>query len=138
MIPDVPFSSLLTPRQNSTPPLTPMTDSTIVTKTAVTVAANDTNNGNNERMGNDNTTSKCNSQNGSRRSSCSITSANDDFIMVDLVISYLLDLISIRIFTLSGVTVSSLLPFSRLTFYFLFFHLKLLWFKILFFIFRKI
>jgi len=82
VIPDVPFSSLLTPKQTSPPPVS-LVDP-INTKTAAT--ATDSNNGNNERLSNDNTTSKCASQNGSRRSSCSMTSANDDFIMVDLVI----------------------------------------------------
>lgn len=82
VIPDVPFSSLLTPKQTSPPPVSLMTN----TKTATAGAATDSNNGNNERLNNDNTTSKCASQNGSRRSSCSMTSANDDFIMVDLVI----------------------------------------------------
>ncbi|XP_014472650.1 PREDICTED: autophagy-related protein 13 homolog isoform X2 [Dinoponera quadriceps] len=77
VIPDVPFSSLLTPRQTSPPPVS-LVD---VTKTATAAAATDSNNGNNERLINDNTTSKCASQNGSRRSSCSMTSANDDFIM---------------------------------------------------------
>lgn len=87
VIPDVPFSSLLTPRQSSPPPPpTSTTDSTTGTAatTAATATAADSSNGNNERTANDNITSKCNSQNGSRRSSCSITSANDDFIMVDL------------------------------------------------------
>ncbi|XP_053970878.1 autophagy-related protein 13 homolog isoform X2 [Hylaeus anthracinus] len=77
-IPDVPFSSLLTPRQTSPPPVS--VAETTNTKTATTTAT-DSSNGNNERLANDNTTSKCNSQNGSRRSSCSMTSANDDFIM---------------------------------------------------------
>ncbi|KAK2581682.1 hypothetical protein KPH14_002173 [Odynerus spinipes] len=79
VIPDVPFSSLLTPRQTSPPPGS-LTD-TINTKTVTTAAASDSNNGNNERLSNDNTTSKSYSQNESRRSSCSMTSANDDFIM---------------------------------------------------------
>lgn len=112
VIPDVPFSSLLTPRQISPPPvsvaettniktatttmtataataiatttaatITSTSSATIATATAITT---DSSNGNNERFPNDNATSKCNSQNGSRRSSCSMTSANDDFIMVDL------------------------------------------------------
>lgn len=85
VIPDVPFSSLLTPRQTSPPPVS--VAETTSTKTATTIIATDSSNGNNERLTNDNTTSKCNSQNGSRRSSCSMTSANDDFIMVDLVIN---------------------------------------------------
>ncbi|XP_050457826.1 autophagy-related protein 13 homolog isoform X2 [Cataglyphis hispanica] len=79
VIPDVPFSSLLTPKQTSPPPVSLMNPPN--TKTAT---ATDSNNGNNEKLNNDNTTSKCASQNGSRRSSCSMTSANDDFIMVDL------------------------------------------------------
>ncbi|XP_033330927.1 autophagy-related 13 isoform X1 [Megalopta genalis] len=82
VIPDVPFSSLLTPRQTSPPPVTVAEAAS--TKTAITTTTTDSGNGNHERLINDNTTSKCNSQNGSRRSSCSITSANDDFIMVDL------------------------------------------------------
>lgn len=82
VIPDVPFSSLLTPRQTSPPPASAA--ETTSTKTASTIIAADSSNGNSERITNDNTTSKCNSQNGSRRSSCSMTSANDDFIMVDL------------------------------------------------------
>ncbi|XP_036147146.1 autophagy-related protein 13 isoform X1 [Monomorium pharaonis] len=82
VIPDVPFSSLLTPKQTSPPPISLVEPNT---KTAMaTVTATDSNNGNNERLNNDNTTTKCASQNGSRRSSCSMTSANDDFIMVDL------------------------------------------------------
>lgn len=112
VIPDVPFSSLLTPRQTS-PPLGLIPDisnpptSTTATTTSVSAlttgtaatsvitstplssvvgATLDTNNGNNDKSSTiDNATSKCNSRNGSRRSSCSITSANDDFIMVDLV-----------------------------------------------------
>lgn len=84
MIPDVPFSSLLTPKQTSPPPISLVEP----TKTTMTAITTDSNNGNNERL-NDNTTSKCASQNGSRRSSCSMTSANDDFIMVDLVIDVL-------------------------------------------------
>ncbi|XP_033330928.1 autophagy-related 13 isoform X2 [Megalopta genalis] len=79
VIPDVPFSSLLTPRQTSPPPVTVAEAAS--TKTAITTTTTDSGNGNHERLINDNTTSKCNSQNGSRRSSCSITSANDDFIM---------------------------------------------------------
>lgn len=82
-IPDVPFSSLLTPRQTS-PPVISLSDTT--SKTAPTTATTDSGGGNNEKLMNDNTTPKCNSQNGSRRSSCSMTSAHDDFIMVDLVI----------------------------------------------------
>lgn len=81
VIPDVPFSSLLTPKQTSPPPVSLSVEPNA--KTATAAAATD--NGNNERINNDNTTSKCASQNGSRRSSCSITSANDDFIMVDLM-----------------------------------------------------
>lgn len=89
MIPDVPFSSLLAfPRQTSPPPM-PLLDHEDP-NTAKKVATTDSNNGNNERLVNDNATSKCTSQNGSRRSSCSMTSANDDFIMVDLVIEMLL------------------------------------------------
>lgn len=84
VIPDVPFSSLLTPKQTSPPPGSLMNPTN--TKTATADATTDSNNGNNERLNNDNMTSKCASQNGSRRSSCSMTSANDDFIMVDLVI----------------------------------------------------
>ncbi|XP_078033968.1 autophagy-related 13 isoform X4 [Augochlora pura] len=79
VIPDVPFSSLLTPRQTSPPPAT-VTEAAN-TKTVTTTTTTDSSNGNHERLINDNTTSKCNSQNGSRRSSCSMTSANDDFIM---------------------------------------------------------
>lgn len=82
VIPDVPFSSLLTPKQTSPPPVSLSVEPNA--KTATAAAATD--NGNNERINNDNTTSKCASQNGSRRSSCSITSANDDFIMVDLMV----------------------------------------------------
>jgi hypothetical protein len=84
VIPDVPFSSLLTPKQTS-PPAVSLVEPTN-TKTTMAAAATDSNNGNNEKLNNDNTTSKCASQNGSRRSSCSITSANDDFIMVDLMV----------------------------------------------------
>ncbi|XP_076656855.1 autophagy-related 13 isoform X3 [Halictus rubicundus] len=69
-------------RQTSPPPVTVAEAAN--TKTAITTTTTDSSNGNNERLTNDNTTSKCNSQNGSRRSSCSMTSANDDFIMVDL------------------------------------------------------
>ncbi|XP_018049910.1 PREDICTED: autophagy-related protein 13 homolog isoform X3 [Atta colombica] len=76
VIPDVPFSSLLTPKQTSPPPISLVEPSTKTTMAALTT---DSNNGNNERLNNDNTISK--SQNGSRRSSCSMTSANDDFIM---------------------------------------------------------
>lgn len=88
--PDIPFSSLLTPRQTSSPtPATTEVSNTAQNNTTATTTASggaiDTSNGN-ERPANDNTTPKCNSQNGSRRSSCSMTSANDDFIMVDLVI----------------------------------------------------
>lgn len=79
VIPDVPFSSLLMPRQTSPPPAS--LSETTNTKTGTAATATDSSNGNNERLINDNATSKCNSQNGSRRSSCSITSANDDFIM---------------------------------------------------------
>ncbi|XP_031779521.1 autophagy-related protein 13 isoform X2 [Nasonia vitripennis] len=85
--PDIPFSSLLTPRQTSSP--TPATTEVSnaaqnnTTATTASVGAIDTSNGN-ERPANENTTPKCNSRNGSRRSSCSMTSANDDFIMVDL------------------------------------------------------
>lgn len=86
VIPDVPFSSLLAPRQTSPPPVS--ATETTCTKTATTnITTTDSSNGNNERLTNDNATSKCNSQNGSRRSSCSMASANDDFIMVDLVIN---------------------------------------------------
>ncbi|XP_071567195.1 autophagy-related protein 13 homolog isoform X2 [Temnothorax nylanderi] len=81
VIPDVPFSSLLTPKQTSPPPISLVEPNT---KTAMAAITTDSNNGNNERLNNDNATLKCASQNGSRRSSCSMTSANDDFIMVDL------------------------------------------------------
>ncbi|KAI4476788.1 PREDICTED: autophagy-related protein 13 homolog isoform X3 [Polistes canadensis] len=77
VIPDVPFSSLLTPRQTSPPP-GPLAD-TMNTKNVTTSVPTDGNNGNNEKLSNDNATSKPNSQNESRRSS-----AHDDFIMVDL------------------------------------------------------
>jgi len=86
VIPDVPFSSLLTPKQTSPPPISLVEPNTKTTMAAITT---DSSNGNNERLNNDNMTSKCASQNGSRRSSCSMTSANDDFIMVDLVIDAL-------------------------------------------------
>ncbi|XP_012282024.1 autophagy-related protein 13 homolog isoform X2 [Orussus abietinus] len=56
----------------------------IVNSTLVMDTATDSNNGNGEKVINDNATPKCSSQNGSRRSSCSLTSANGDFIMVDL------------------------------------------------------
>ncbi|XP_024869821.1 autophagy-related protein 13 homolog isoform X3 [Temnothorax curvispinosus] len=78
VIPDVPFSSLLTPKQTSPPPISLVEPTTKTARAAVTT---DSNNGNTERLNNDNATSKCASQNGSRRSSCSMTSANDDFIM---------------------------------------------------------
>lgn len=81
VIPDVPFSSLLTPKQTSPPPVSLVDPIKTAAATAV-----DNNNGNNERLSNDTSISKCALQNGSRRSSCSMTSANDDFIMVDLVI----------------------------------------------------
>ncbi|XP_051169959.1 autophagy-related protein 13 homolog isoform X2 [Leptopilina boulardi] len=85
VIPDVPFSSLLSSRQNSPPLPTSGTDSTTVptigTTTETTTTTTNSSNGNTEKVSNDNATCKCNSQNGSRRSSCSITSANDDFIM---------------------------------------------------------
>ncbi|XP_063982237.1 autophagy-related protein 13 homolog isoform X2 [Diachasmimorpha longicaudata] len=93
VIPDVPFSSLLTPRQTSPPP-GPQTETVSAPTCATTtsppvsapsassigVIASDCHNGN-EKTAVDNATPKCNSRNGSRRSSCSITSANDDFIM---------------------------------------------------------
>lgn len=88
VIPDVPFSSLLTPRQTSPPPGS-LADAINTKNVTAPAAATDSNNGNNERLSNENTTSKSNSQNESRRSSCSMTSANDDFIMVDLVIKIL-------------------------------------------------
>ncbi|XP_035724024.1 autophagy-related protein 13-like isoform X1 [Vespa mandarinia] len=85
VIPDVPFSSLLTPRQTSPPPPGSLGDTVNAKNVTAGVATDNSNNGNNERLSNDNnTTSKSNSQNESRRSSCSMTSANDDFIMVDL------------------------------------------------------
>ncbi|EZA48976.1 autophagy-related protein 13 homolog isoform X2 [Ooceraea biroi] len=83
VIPDVPFSSLLTPKRTSPPPVSLMDPAN--TKTATAAGTTDSNNGNSDRANNDNATSKCASQNGSRRSSCSIISANDDFIMVDLM-----------------------------------------------------
>ncbi|XP_012262969.2 autophagy-related protein 13 homolog isoform X2 [Athalia rosae] len=79
VIPDVPFSSLLTPRQTSPPPA-PQTEPTNVPVSG-SVPQSDNINGNTEKTLNGNSTPKCNSQNGSRRSSCSMTSANDDFIM---------------------------------------------------------
>lgn len=82
VIPDVPFSSLLTPRQTSPPPVTTVEPQS-APATAVP-AQTDNVNGNSEKTLNGNSTPKCNSQNGSRRSSCSMMSANDDFIMVDL------------------------------------------------------
>ncbi|XP_035724027.1 autophagy-related protein 13 homolog isoform X2 [Vespa mandarinia] len=82
VIPDVPFSSLLTPRQTSPPPPGSLGDTVNAKNVTAGVATDNSNNGNNERLSNDNnTTSKSNSQNESRRSSCSMTSANDDFIM---------------------------------------------------------
>ncbi|XP_047369342.1 autophagy-related protein 13 homolog isoform X3 [Vespa velutina] len=80
-------SSLLTPRQTSPPPPPApgsLGDTVNAKNVTAGVATDNSNNGNNERLSNDNTTSKSNSQNESRRSSCSMTSANDDFIMVDL------------------------------------------------------
>lgn len=73
VIPDVPFSSLLTPRQTSPSPI-PSTE-VIDTAATATMITMDNSNGNIERLANDN------SQNGSRRSSCSMASANEDFIM---------------------------------------------------------
>ncbi|XP_015123875.1 autophagy-related protein 13 homolog [Diachasma alloeum] len=96
VIPDVPFSSLLTPRQTSPPPGPPAETASVPTcattasppvlapsASSIGAITSDSHNGN-EKTVFDNVTSKCNSRNGSRRSSCSITSANDDFIMVDL------------------------------------------------------
>lgn len=86
---DIPFSSLLTPHQTSLPSpvsTTELKDTTMPTTTASIGRATNTNN-RHERLTNDNTISKCDSQNGSRQSSCSMASANDDFIMVDLVIT---------------------------------------------------
>jgi hypothetical protein len=86
---DIPFSSLLMLQQTSSPPLSLTTEigNTIQLETASGKII-DISNGN-ERLIHDNITPKYNSQNGSRRSSCS-TSANEDFIMVDLVIKYYL------------------------------------------------
>lgn len=86
---DIPFSSLLAVHQMSQPTLTlPSaifdTDQLLVT-TVTSENAPETNNGN-EKSSND-AVGKSNSYTGSRRSSCSLTSANDGFIMVDLVIS---------------------------------------------------
>ncbi|XP_046734839.1 autophagy-related protein 13 homolog isoform X1 [Diprion similis] len=84
VIPDVPFSSLLTPRQTSPPPIPSAEEPTVPPPPGTTAPQMDNNNGNSEKTLNGNSTPKCNSQNGSRRSSCSMMSANDDFIMVDL------------------------------------------------------
>lgn len=72
-LPSVPFSSLLTPRQQSPPqssvrPTEPPVETGGGTET--------------EDDGNGNVTPRCDS----RRSSCSMVSTNEDFIMVDLVI----------------------------------------------------
>ncbi|XP_026667363.1 autophagy-related protein 13 homolog isoform X2 [Ceratina calcarata] len=94
LIPDIPLGPLFS-KKKSTP--TVSMSETTNTKTATTTATlastsstatatamattTDSSNGNNERFANDNATSKCNSQNESRRSSYSMTSANNDFIM---------------------------------------------------------
>ncbi|XP_011312103.1 autophagy-related protein 13 homolog isoform X2 [Fopius arisanus] len=93
VIPDVPFSSLLIPRQTSPPPGPPAETASAPTSattasppipapsaSSISAITSDNHNGNDKTII-DNATSKCNSRNGSRRSSCSITSANDDFIM---------------------------------------------------------
>ncbi|XP_011502339.1 PREDICTED: autophagy-related protein 13 homolog isoform X2 [Ceratosolen solmsi marchali] len=76
----IPFSSLLMLHQTSSPPLNSVNQ--IVNATSIDSICErviDTCNGN-EQLIHNNITSKCNSQNGSRRSSCS-TSVNEDFIM---------------------------------------------------------
>lgn len=80
---NIPFSSLLVPRQTSSP--LPDLTNAAEQNTGISESdrAVDTSNGN-DRSAKENATLKCNSNSGSRRSSCSITSANDDFIMVDL------------------------------------------------------
>ncbi|XP_034943625.1 autophagy-related protein 13 homolog [Chelonus insularis] len=97
VIPDVPFSSLLTPKQTLLPlsipyeiqysslqqyPSSNMAPVLGVSLNGVGISS-DANNGNN-KCPVDIATFKCNSKSESRRSSCSVTSANDDFIMVDL------------------------------------------------------
>ncbi|XP_066602966.1 autophagy-related protein 13 homolog isoform X2 [Prorops nasuta] len=78
---DIPFSSLLIQKKPASSPIP--TSETINAKEAnsTTTTTVDSNNGNSETPCNDNSASKCNSQNGSRRSSCSMTSAFDSFIM---------------------------------------------------------
>lgn len=71
-MPNVPFSSLLTPRQQSPPQPSSMQPTDTPAETG---GVNDT-----EDDGNGNVTPRCDS----RRSSCSMVSANEDFIMVDL------------------------------------------------------
>ena len=86
---NIPFSSLLTLRQTLSSSPLQSTESTNTTKSVATMSKipiNTSSNGN-EQSACISLTPKCNSQNGSRRSSCSMTSTNDDYIMVDLVIS---------------------------------------------------
>jgi hypothetical protein len=73
-IPSVPFSSLLTPRQQSPPQTTSVQPSEPPSETGGGTETEDDGNGN--------VTPRCDS----RRSSCSMLSTNEDFIMVDLVI----------------------------------------------------
>ena len=89
--PDIPFSSLLMCR-NSCPTVTCKTEASNTTQSAPTTPMStstdvDCSNGN-EKTVNNNSMVKCNSQNGSRRSSCSMTSANDGFIMLDYPFAY--------------------------------------------------
>jgi hypothetical protein len=72
-IPNVPFSSLLAPRRQSPPkPSVQPTEPPVETGGGTETEDN----------GNGNVTPHCDS----RRSSCSMVSTNEDFIMVDLVI----------------------------------------------------
>ncbi|XP_067002888.1 autophagy-related protein 13 homolog isoform X2 [Anabrus simplex] len=72
VIPTIPFSSLLTPRQQSPPQPSHQT----------TGQDNEVTGGDDgEDDGNGNITPRCNSAADSRRSSCSMVSANEDFIM---------------------------------------------------------
>ncbi|GLH12112.1 Autophagy-related protein 13 homolog [Gryllus bimaculatus] len=83
VMPNIPFSSLLTPQHQSPRQHTPPQQAPSQPSSAVTNP--ETGSGEEaEDDGNGNATPRCASAADSRRSSCSMVSANEDFIMVDL------------------------------------------------------
>lgn len=84
IIPDAPFSSLLAPRQQSPPQNSNIQTACDTNQVQSNITKTSNSDTESEADGNGNLTPRLQSRADSRRSSCSIASNTDDFIMVDL------------------------------------------------------